>query len=360
MYDVLIMDDEPWARQIVKSLGDWDRLGLRIVGEADDGYLGIELAAERKPHIIITDMRMPGLGGDKLLQSLQERFPNVKILIMSGYEDFSYLKQAIQSKAVNYMLKPISAEELNQSLAECIEQLNKESSESPTPRKATHLDTSVQDRYLTYRKLIQSNLLDLNDKALAETFSQMAQYLDQTLMDEHTRKGMPYKIAYDFIAILEEALVSDDLQPVQLVPQVEIWRESIERASMRDAIKETENLYQEVLRSLQIIRQDRDRLDIDKVKEFIERNYSQAISLETLAKKFAVRKEYLSRQYKARLGETVMDAITRVRMEKAKELLVTNGLSIKRTAELTGFTDITYFYRVFKKFYGIPPGNMRS
>lgn len=360
MYDVLIMDDEAWARQIVKSLGKWDTLGLRIAGEADEGLLGLELAAELRPHIIITDMRMPGLGGDQLLQSLHERLPDTKILIMSGYEDFAYLKQAIQSQAVNYMLKPIDPEELNASLAQCVEQLNARRNESQGAWKALRMGPAVQDRYLAYRKLIYGHFMDLNERLMGEAFQQMAHYLDAALDDADARSGMSGKLAYDFFSLLEEFLVSEEVPLVQLVPDAEARRESIGRAPVREAVSETETLFREVLRSLRTHRQDRTRLDIDKVKEYVERYYDQPISLESVAKTFAVRKEYLSRAYKAWTGENISDAIMRIRMEKARELIVSHGLSIKRAAELTGYADITYFYRVFKKYFGMPPGNLRK
>ncbi|OKP82718.1 hypothetical protein A3844_23790 [Paenibacillus helianthi] len=362
MYNVLIMDDEPWSRQVVKSLGEWDRLGLKIVGEAEDGYQGVQFIAETMPHIVITDMRMPGLEGVELLQTIHDQFPSIKILVMSGYDDFVYLKQAIQSRAINYMLKPIHPEELNASLSQCVEQLNTEmmSGMNVAPTIAFQLEAAIQDRYLSYRKLIYGHLLDLNSRAIEHAFTQLAQYLSQSLQDEAARRKMPIKLAYDFITILEELLAKDEFQLAELVMDVEEYRERIRQSSLLDAAKELSNLYTAVITIVQDIRQTRTRLNIDEVKAYVHKYYQDSISLETIAKIFAISKEHLSRAYKAGTGENISDAILRLRMEKARDLIVKEGVSIKRASEMTGYSDIAYFYRVFKKHYGMPPGNLRK
>ncbi len=123
MFNIVIIDDEPWSREVVKALGAWDNLGLRIVGEAEDGSGGLKLIEEHRPHIVVTDMRMPGLDGVGLLKTMNERFPALKIIVMSGYDDFEYLKQAIRSRAVEYLLKPIDQGELNAALARCVQEM---------------------------------------------------------------------------------------------------------------------------------------------------------------------------------------------------------------------------------------------
>ncbi|HZG78811.1 MAG TPA: response regulator [Paenibacillus sp.] len=126
MRNVLIVDDEPWAREVVKSLGEWSRLGLAVAGEAEDGTTGLRLIEELRPHIVVTDMRMPGVDGIKLLQAMHERFPALKVIVMSGYDDFAYMRQAIQSRAVDYMLKPVDPVELNEALERCVRELEKQ------------------------------------------------------------------------------------------------------------------------------------------------------------------------------------------------------------------------------------------
>jgi two-component system response regulator YesN len=123
MYKVMIIDDEPWSRKVIKQLGEWDKLQLTIVGEAEDGTQGLRLIGELTPDIIVTDMRMPGIDGVELLKVLNERHPALKIIVMSGYDDFVYLKQAIRSQAKEYLLKPVDPDELNAALTQCVREL---------------------------------------------------------------------------------------------------------------------------------------------------------------------------------------------------------------------------------------------
>lgn len=116
-------------------------------------------------------------------------------------------------------------------------------------------------------------------------------------------------------------------------------------------------MFAQAIEDLQETRQKRSKLDMNEVVAFIDRNYKETLSLESLADYFHISKEHLSRSFKTFSGDTVTDYIIRKRMEKAKQLIVEHKLSIKHAAEMTGYTDLAYFYRVFKRHYGFAPGN---
>lgn len=123
---VVIIDDEPWTRGVIIKLAQWDRLGLKVVGEAADGETGLELIRKVLPDIVITDVRMPRIGGIELVQKLRSEGFQIPILIISGYDDFAYVRSALKLGVTDYLLKPIKAQELNQQLQRCIEILNQE------------------------------------------------------------------------------------------------------------------------------------------------------------------------------------------------------------------------------------------
>ncbi|MBC7960244.1 MAG: response regulator, partial [Vallitaleaceae bacterium] len=104
MIKAVIIDDEVWSRNIIRSLGNWETLGIEIVGEAEDGERGLSLIRDTQPDIIITDMNMPNIDGVSLLKSLSEELIEAKIIVISGHDDFEYMKQAIRSKAFEYLL----------------------------------------------------------------------------------------------------------------------------------------------------------------------------------------------------------------------------------------------------------------
>ena len=103
---VVIVDDEFWTRNSIRQFADWDRFGIVQIEEAEDGLSGLKIIDVMKPDIVITDMKMRGMGGVELLQKLKEDYPFIRKIVISGYEDFSYTKQAILSKVDEYILKP--------------------------------------------------------------------------------------------------------------------------------------------------------------------------------------------------------------------------------------------------------------
>ena len=120
MYKVIIADDESRVRSAVNKLGDWKAIGLDIAAEAQDGDELCELVDSHRPDIIITDLKMPGLSGAELIKKLGDEYREMKIIIISGFDDFEYAKQAISSKVVDYILKPIDEDSLNNALRKAV------------------------------------------------------------------------------------------------------------------------------------------------------------------------------------------------------------------------------------------------
>ena len=112
---ILIADDEISIRQLIKKLID-PSAPLQIVGEAAGGNSAYEMIQEKKPDIVITDIRMPGLNGVELMRKARENGIKVDFILVSGYRDFEYARSAVQLGALDYLLKPINREELNRVL----------------------------------------------------------------------------------------------------------------------------------------------------------------------------------------------------------------------------------------------------
>lgn len=112
MYNVIIVDDEVEIRNGLRLKIDWASLGFHVCGEAANGKEALDLLNGRFVHAIITDIRMPVMNGLELLRTCAVRHPAVKIVILSGYDDFAYLKTALQCGAKDYLLKPVVRGEL--------------------------------------------------------------------------------------------------------------------------------------------------------------------------------------------------------------------------------------------------------
>lgn len=106
MIKVLIADDEYIMRQGLKYMINWEDEGYEIVGEASNGQEALKLTQELSPHIIICDIVMPVLDGVDFSQLIHENYPNIQLIILSGYDKFEYVRNTLINGAVDYILKP--------------------------------------------------------------------------------------------------------------------------------------------------------------------------------------------------------------------------------------------------------------
>ena len=113
MLSVLIVDDERAICFLLRKLIHWEELGLTCLGTASSGAEAYRLAREQKPDILITDIQMPGMNGLELIEKVQKEQPDTSFVIVSGYQEFEYAKQAIRFGVEDYLLKPIKENELN-------------------------------------------------------------------------------------------------------------------------------------------------------------------------------------------------------------------------------------------------------
>ena len=112
MIKIFLVEDEVVIRNGIKHSIQWEREGYEFVGEASDGELAYPLILKEKPDILITDIKMPFMDGLELSEAVKKELPDIKILILSGYNDFDYAKKAIGIGVTDYILKPVSAEKL--------------------------------------------------------------------------------------------------------------------------------------------------------------------------------------------------------------------------------------------------------
>jgi two-component system response regulator YesN len=358
MYKVMIIDDEAWSREVVKSLGNWNALRLVVAAEADSGTEGLERIERIRPHIVITDMRMPGLDGTELLQLIQERFPGVKIVVMSGYDDFAYMKQAIRSRAVEYLLKPVNPDELNAALARCVAELDRERASGG----ATYVfaDSASLERYLSIRRQISECLHSLDGEAVRQAFGELERFLGDRLPNAGDG-AIASQIGHEFIVMLEAFMNEHHIDLSRLWGEEGSGRATtLVWDSVGQAVADLCRYYGDMIEAVNSARRNRSRLDMNEVKDYLDRHYQEAISLESVAQRFFVSKEHLSRMFKAFAGENLSDYIVRKRMEKAYELIVEKRLEIKHIAQLAGYLELAHFYKVFKKYYGCTPGELRK
>lgn len=240
MINVYIADDEVWIILGLKKLLEKLNMDVYVVGTANNGLTAKEEIGMFKPDVVFTDIRMPGLTGLELLQAIPEVSPESGVVLISGYAEFAYAKEAVKHHAFDYLLKPIKEEEL---------------------------------------KRVMESLLE-------------------------KRGEIPEK---------EE--------------------------------EESSPTYDKM---------------IDNVVSEIREHYTEDISLTSLATKYNVSMGRLSEMIKERLQVNFSDYIASLRIQRAKELLRDDSISIQEIAEIVGYNDYFYFTKVFKKVEGISPSKYRK
>lgn len=236
MINVLIVDDEENVRMAIRYLADFGSYGISQIFEASNGVEARMVMNNNKVDILFTDICMPESDGVFLMDWVHKRYPDIIIIVISGYQNFDYILQAMRNGAIDYLLKPIDPEKLRQVIQKAIERIDNASS-----------DKQIYD---------------------LETF--------------------------------------------------------------------------------------------DQIKAYLDKNYTMDISLETIAQKFGFNASYLSRRFKQKYGMGMIDYITRLRMQKAKEILVTTNLNIYNVSAQLGYKDEKYFSRVFTKETGLSPNQYRK
>jgi two-component system response regulator YesN len=123
---MLIVEDERLEREGLVSFLDWNSFDIQIAGTACDGIEGLELAERIKPDIIITDIKMPGMTGIEMSKKIKDFLPRVKIIILTGYDDFKFAREAISFKANDYILKPVEEDEMTDAIKKVITECRRE------------------------------------------------------------------------------------------------------------------------------------------------------------------------------------------------------------------------------------------
>lgn len=145
-YKLLIADDEYWTREKIRTMIEWKDYGLEFMDPAENGEEVLQKIEKEKPDILITDINMPFLNGVELVSIVKERYPDIVVFVISGYDDFDYVKTTLMAGAINYLLKPVTKIDLVNAISKALEIISKAETDNLQILKASSL---IQDRELS-------------------------------------------------------------------------------------------------------------------------------------------------------------------------------------------------------------------
>ena len=234
---VLLVDDEIMIREGFKRLFDWEAHDCEVVGEAADGMEALAKLDALEPDIAIMDINIPIMNGLKVIQISRIKHPDTAFVIVSGYDDFAYCREALRLQITDYILKPVNYEEFGT----CIDNLK--------------------------------------------------------------------------IALFQ--------------------RQSSGAGEQRE------------------------ERPIHGITRYLQEHLAEEVSLSVLAEEFHLSAQYISQLFKNEIGVGFLAYLTNIRMERAKQLLLSTSLSIAEVSEQSGYGDYRVFTKVFKKAEGITPSQYR-
>lgn len=531
----LIVDDEKHVRDAIRLLVDWQRYRIDELYEASEGEAAIRVIKERKPEIVFTDMRMPVKDGVELLRWIHHHSPECKTIVISGHDDFDYVRNTVKYGGVDYILKPIDEEELNESLAKAVESWRRDA-EARRKQQMLHIGfnqikpvywdktfsalvqgeavpndfaseflkefglahlpetaqialvslesipkfikrkftsdldllfftlANIAREYLQQGSLgyafrywnsphelvivfwgeqnrLANRMLDLNEGifrtlgarleigigtrkkflgGLLESYQEAQNALKQRNLLQAVGRIHQYgasdnasvpALSFDkYEAHFRAALISAQESEIKAaaaqwiadmralphisVEQLAAWNheysvfksrlyneflQSGSSDSRIDLATESkllipldehgkfsfkmlkEELTQDLLKLSDALSRVRKREHhiIYEIVDYIERHYSEDITLQHISERFYLSREYISRKFKQEMKENISDYLTRIRIDQAKLLLRNPQLKIHEVAEMVGYRDEKYFSKVFKKMTDCSPNQYR-
>lgn len=240
MKKVMLVDDEILIRESIRDSIDWKKEGFLYSGDAPDGELALPIIEEQVPDILITDIKMPFMNGLELTSVVRKRFPEIKIIILSGHDDFRYAQTALRLGVEDYCLKPVSATDLIQMLravsAKIDEELRLKQKHTYTPDKlyadlcgglintgdaikaADQLDLQIMAPY--YAAIILSLVPSLDESDFAQTHIQTAELLLESTLKEYPELFYFRRSRTETVIILKDILTDQISARIDVLIQV--------------------------------------------------------------------------------------------------------------------------------------------
>lgn len=524
MLKVVLADDENKVILLMRKLIDWEALGYEVVGVANDGLRALELVQEKQPHLLITDIRMPGCDGIELIRRAKELQPKLHFIVISGYRQFEYAQNALKYGVEDYLLKPLKQEELCDILLHLKEKLGEEaalelqlkisnerqqelfmaalknaaerqhpfpSAEQAEKEYGFHFtgacyfvalvkpDISNAEQYLDGYHIMMQHSLEIvrrelhqltdefaaaahkegitvllclqnypavevkqcftkirkeiekqrdlfwdirctvclgsrkasleqagismqealwlcrdrlcraqpwrdaetekpscsehyrMDAAQKKRFQEAAEYLDANRFEQELKDSCRYLFRRSPLTgqMLEDwfhQILEVSLFGMQQNGKVEeAFAETMEEnfwhcTSSQDIFRLLQQGIQQQIERLAQEKSLRETRPITEARRYIQQHYQEALRLEDVSSAVGFNATYFSALFKKETGQNFMDYLTELRINKSKELLCSDDLSVQDVAELVGYRDLKYFSRLFKKTTGVSPSDYKK
>ena len=422
MYKVLLVDDEYMITEGLKRLIPFDKWDMEVVATANHADDALDYVREHPVDIVISDVNMPDKTGLEMIGEMKELLPNSYYILLSGYQEFDYVKKAMNLNVVDYLVKPVDKVELERLLEKIASQLGEQSHEPEILSQQldeeafkAHLSQKENwwiglskekqgDFVIPYYVLGQDWQIVLADQEfeglLVMPFEapyqanfekwkfnvEKALFYGSVNLDQSESLFSYYEPIYRVIIqgnlqqIIEELTLLEKIV-LENTPRVSITKqlftqfvmdvfhlfEHLKADDMTDIVKNIhaittfEDLVAYTKETLtSFFGQYRMNENVVSVLEVIGRDYKKELSLKDISKDLFINPVYLGQLIKKETNSTFAELLNKQRIKAAQQLLLSTNDSIEDICYTVGYSNVGYFYKVFRKLCGKSPKAYRK
>ena len=422
MYKVLLVDDEYMITEGLKRLIPFEKWDMEVVATANHADDALEYVREHPVDIVISDVNMPDKTGLEMIQEMKEVLPDAYYILLSGYQEFDYVKKAMNLSVVDYLVKPVDKVELGHLLEKIVTQLREKVQEPELLSQQldeeaflAHLSQKENwwiglskekqgDFVIPYYVLGQDWQIVLADQEFEgllvmpfeapyqANFEKWKRDVEKTLfygsvnLDQSESLFSYYEPIYRVIIQGNLQQIIDELTLLEKIvlentPRVSITKqlftqfvmdvfhlfEHLKADDMTDIVKNIhaittfEDLVAYTKETLtSFFGQYRMNENVVSVLEVIGRDYQKELSLKDISKDLFINPVYLGQLIKKETNSTFAELLNKQRIKAAQQLLLSTNDSIEDICYTVGYSNVGYFYKVFRKLCGKSPKAYRK
>ena len=340
MYKILFIDDDETIEFIVSRMKIWENSNFKITRYAKNGMEALSILEKESFDLIITDIRMPIIDGLELLEDIRKRGDKTLLVLASTYSEFEYAKRGLQNGAIDYIIKPITEENLKELFIR-VEKLLKEKESNLEDSKETTLKVS-KDRIDKWYNLF-INLEETPENLQAKYLKELNNILreEKVIFSELLFEGVWERIIKVFPWIVK-------LENIEFLFNEE---------SFEEEVQEKISSIQEIIKKYKLNKYDS---LINKICEIIIKNIGKDKLLDIIAEELELSKDYIGKLFKNKIGITLNEYSTILKMEYGKKLLKTTNKKVYEISEELGYSTVDYFSKLFKNYTSLTPVQYRK
>lgn len=402
MYKIIIADDDVKFLEQFKKITDWERFEMSVAASFDNAEDVLEYVKNNIVDAIITDIAMPDMTGLDIAKYIYDNYPNVKVMLFSAFQSFKYAHEALEYGVVGYMTKPIYFEKLYKNLEKLKQILDSKKNDGFLSDEMIVGRSEFVKEYFcmdnAYKSIVRNmldkinlpyNILYMQSAVVTFEIRNADYYMENvwkhggTALNETIKRitcygndsfyCIPLYVAENDITVLIitkkqnghfEQYIDEIKNKMSETISMDI--EQTEKqfagslADMRRLIKDRQSEYLAAVgKNLKSLSNEEETFK-EKLQKYIEENCLRDISRSDAAKEFFMNESAFSRLFKDEFGESFIDYVSHIRMEKIKQKIIDNDDSITELYEECGYKSKSQFFRVFRQYTGMTPLEYRK